>query len=297
MAPLSASSGGMASGSSRDIATSGSTASSASTSSTTTSMAVLVAWRSHFVSRAHTHALFGSSLSQIPSMPHRSFTLQLCNNQRTTTRPPVEGKEHALIAEAWSGQSDSGVRVRVAVVDTGGRMQTIPGAGRANQWASLKIMTANRSQHLRELDILHLLASQAEVNLASNHIDQLIDEFTHEGPNETHLCLVFELLGPSFDKIVANYHEVGDRLEPEVILRISRQVLEGIKFPHDAGLGHGDISGGNLAFGCSALTNADEGEILRVLGQPEIEDMIRLDGKPLAPGIPSQMVKATDWAE
>ncbi|KAL4945101.1 hypothetical protein BDV06DRAFT_219633 [Aspergillus oleicola] len=173
--------------------------------------------------------------------------------------------------------------------------------GKTNQWVSLKIITADNPQHpqIRELDNFHLLESRAdaEEGLAANYIVQLLDEFTHEGPNGIHRCLVFELLGPSLDKIIGEYHDGGDCLEPETILRISRQILEGIKFVHDAGMGHGDISGANIAFGCSGLTNATRDEVLRVLGQPEAEDLIRLDGQPLAEGLPRQIVKATDWEE
>ncbi|KAL4967430.1 kinase-like protein [Aspergillus stella-maris] len=167
----------------------------------------------------------------------------------------------------------------------------------ANQWVPLKVMTADSLDHPRELENLHLLANYAKGNLATNHIVQLLDEFTHEGPNGVHRCLVFELLGPSLDKVIAGYHDSQYTFEPETVLRISKQFLEGLKFIHDAGLGRGDLSGGNVAFRCSGLTNADEDEVMEILGRPEVEDLIRLDGEPLAPGLPSQIVKATRWEE
>jgi len=51
--------------------------------------------------------------------------------------------------------------------------------------------------------------------------------------------LVLELLGPTTDSIVSDYHEFGDPLEPETILRMSEQLLQGVAFLHEAGYVHG----------------------------------------------------------
>jgi hypothetical protein len=47
------------------------------------------------------------------------------------------------------------------------------------------------------------------------------------------------LLGPSVDKVLADYYDSGDTLETEDILRMTEQLLEAIQFIHDAGMGHG----------------------------------------------------------
>lgn len=71
------------------------------------------------------------------------------------------------------------------------------------------------------------------------YIVKLLDDFLHTGPNGTHQCLVFELLGPSVDMVLQDYHISGDQLEPDTILRLSEQLLEGISAIHESGLGHG----------------------------------------------------------
>ena len=64
-------------------------------------------------------------------------------------------------------------------------------------------MTAD-SQVSRELQNLRHLEKHSQGSLSSNYIVQLLDSFMHEGPNGDHQCLVFELLGPSVDKVLAD---------------------------------------------------------------------------------------------
>lgn len=68
---------------------------------------------------------------------------------------------------------------------------------------------------------------------------QLLDSFSHYGPNGIHQCLVFELLGPSVDRVLADYHESQDNLDPATILRMSKQLLNAVKVIHSAGMCHG----------------------------------------------------------
>lgn len=146
---------------------------------------------------------------------------------------------------------------------------------------------------------------------------ELYDSFTHEGPNGVHQCLVFELLGPSVDRVLADYRESHDKLCTETIIRMSTQLLKAVKFIHGAGMCHGgecivltassgllsctyfvlDISGRNIAFSCTDLSTTTEEQLLEVLGTPEIETLARLDGTPLEDGLPKQLVKAAEWAE
>ena len=65
----------------------------------------------------------------------------------------------------------------------------------------------------------------SQESLSSKHIVQLL---VHQGPNGQHQCLVFELLGPTVASVLASRH-----LETNVILRMSKQLLETIRFIHD----------------------------------------------------------------
>ena len=114
---------------------------------------------------------------------------------------------------------------------------------RREQWVSIKIITADSSKQSPELRNLLSLAGYCQERLHSKYIVQLLDHFFHQGPNGTHQCLVFELLGPTVDTVVQMVHEVGDVLEPETILRISEQLLEAIAFIHEIGYAHGGMVG------------------------------------------------------
>lgn len=110
------------------------------------------------------------------------------------------------------------------------------------QWVPIKIMTADATACSHELGILQSLAKRSNGSLSSRYIVQLLDEFPHQGPNGTHQCLVFELLGPTLDMVTSDYSDYTDpeqRLEPDTVLRISEQLLNAIAFVHEAGYGHG----------------------------------------------------------
>ena len=100
---------------------------------------------------------------------------------------------------------------------------------------SLKIPLANGPGLSQELPILHKLRTAR----AAHRIAKLLDSFVHHEPNGSHQCLVFELLGPTLDFVVIDYHEDGERLEAETILRITRRLLQGLAAIHEAGYAHG----------------------------------------------------------
>ena len=106
---------------------------------------------------------------------------------------------------------------------------------------SVKIITADRTNQSQELHNLRALAEHSKGCLGSKHIVQLLDDFLHEGPNGCHQCLVFELLGPTLNIIVDDYHMGEERLDTETILRISTQLLQAVAFMHKAGYAHGGI--------------------------------------------------------
>jgi serine/threonine-protein kinase SRPK3 len=110
---------------------------------------------------------------------------------------------------------------------------------RLKKWVSLKITMADTTRPCRELETLQRFRQRR----AAHRIAQLLDCFIHQGPNGCHQCLVFELLGPSVDAVVADYHMGGDRLEPPTILRITRQLLQAIASIHAAGYAHGGLFG------------------------------------------------------
>jgi serine/threonine-protein kinase SRPK3 len=106
-------------------------------------------------------------------------------------------------------------------------------------------MTANSSKGIAELHHLKSLAARSQRNTGSQYIVKLLDDFCHVGPNGCHQCLVFELLGPSISTVIQDYHKIGERLEPEIILKMSTQLLQAIAFLHRVGYAHGGMMGHN----------------------------------------------------
>ncbi|KAH6689921.1 kinase-like domain-containing protein [Leptodontidium sp. MPI-SDFR-AT-0119] len=158
-------------------------------------------------------------------------------------------------------------------------------------WVSIKVKSADSTEHSRELGAFQVLQETA----ASHHIVRQLDDFVHQGPNGCHQCLTFELLGPSVDNIANDYREGGDQLDPETILKITTQLLQAISSIHAVGYAHGDISGSNLAFTCPRLAHLPQHDIFEVIGLPESENLVRIDGQPLGPGVPKQLVRKADW--
>jgi hypothetical protein len=52
-------------------------------------------------------------------------------------------------------------------------------------------------------------------------------------------AIVMELLGPTLDAVVADYSTLQDRLEPEIILKITKQLLQAVASLHKARYAHG----------------------------------------------------------
>ena len=100
---------------------------------------------------------------------------------------------------------------------------------------------ADSTKVSHELSTLRSVAMHSKGDLGSKHIVRFLDEFLHQGPNGIHQCLVFELLGPTLDYVISEYHEFEDLLEPETILRLSEQLLQGIAFLHEVGYVHGGM--------------------------------------------------------
>jgi serine/threonine-protein kinase SRPK3 len=109
----------------------------------------------------------------------------------------------------------------------------------ADRWVAIKITIADRSTQRQELSNLYTTEQKADGNPETKYFTRILDEFVHEGPNGSHLCLVSELLGPTVNIIARDYIDVGEQLEPRTLLRISRQLIQGIAFLHDAGFAHG----------------------------------------------------------
>ncbi|KAK2590413.1 hypothetical protein QQS21_011900 [Conoideocrella luteorostrata] len=160
-------------------------------------------------------------------------------------------------------------------------------------WVALKIEIADTT--IPSLELLNL--QSIHQHAGSDRVAHLIDSFVHVGPNGSHQCTVTELLGPSVDSVVADYHAGGERLEPDIILKITKQLLEAICSLHQAGYAHGDLSGANVVFAASKLSHLSQDALFDIVGHPESVALVRIDGGPLSDGMPKQLIRNISWAE
>lgn len=113
----------------------------------------------------------------------------------------------------------------------------------------MKILAArsNQEKSSKEINILGELCGGDQSSRGNDYIVTLLDEFYIEGPNGSHRCLVMELLGPSLDSVIndCNFVPPGQpatsehRLDSEVILRVSKQLLTTLVTLHERGISHG----------------------------------------------------------
>ncbi|KIL70979.1 hypothetical protein M378DRAFT_183521 [Amanita muscaria Koide BX008] len=77
------------------------------------------------------------------------------------------------------------------------------------------------------------------------HIVSFTDSFTHQGPESTHICIVFEPLGENLLGLIERYKKKG---VPRSLVRvIAKQILLGLEYLHDeCDLVHTDIKPENI---------------------------------------------------
>lgn len=184
------------------------------------------------------------------------------------------------------------------------------------RFVALKIIVSETPTEHRELQILQILSRSSSSQPGYQHIVQLLDNFYHIGPNGTHACLVFELLGPSISTI--NEHSfVNGRLPGSVANRVCKEVLLAVDFLHEQGIGHGGQSSGshvanvqirareinvlldlhvnNIVFTMPSLYSVSEEILMERLGRPQTGLVRCSEGRPLKQGMPQYLVWSADF--
>ncbi|PGH09071.1 hypothetical protein GX51_00824 [Blastomyces parvus] len=99
---------------------------------------------------------------------------------------------------------------------------------------ALKILKADASGNNKELAMLLELYSPDLNHPGKCHIIELLDYFEHDGPNGTHLCLVFPAM--ISDGVGMT---ISERLHQAAYVQaISKQLLLGLDFLHNLGIIH-----------------------------------------------------------
>ncbi|RAH67894.1 serine protein kinase [Aspergillus aculeatinus CBS 121060] len=133
----------------------------------------------------------------------------------------------------------------------------------------LKISKSEASQNNSELSFLLTLSCSDTAHPGRRHVIEILDHFSHTGPNGTHLCLVFPAMISDGEAMTIS----GKPREAGYIRAVSRQILLGLDFLHQSGIVHCDLQPANILFSVAGLTNMDE-----LLQPPEFSPVKWLPG-------------------
>ncbi|KAL9595331.1 MAG: hypothetical protein Q9219_006508 [cf. Caloplaca sp. 3 TL-2023] len=159
----------------------------------------------------------------------------------------------------------------------------------AKRYVALKIVMATFSHDSSESRILRHLSDSVEQKnaIGSGFVTHLLDEFTIDGPNGQHLCLVTEPARRS----LAGSKEAPPWIFPLPIARaIAAQVILGLQVIHNSGIVHGDLHVGNILFTLPQIDSLSVGEIYQRFHTPRETQIQRMDGAALGPEVPSHSV-------
>ncbi|KIH86443.1 hypothetical protein SPBR_08349 [Sporothrix brasiliensis 5110] len=172
-------------------------------------------------------------------------------------------------------------------------------------WVALKIKSARASANgtdqdseigaLETLEKYYCSIERTQTQTQARSFVRVFDTFQHMGPNGVHTCIVTEVLGPTLADILDEYRPDENTLPPDVVLRVSRQLLQGLNFTHHAGIAHGDVSPRNISFTWKNA-QADDNDLFEMVGGEPPTAAYDDDNNAARPaGLPEQLVACTAW--
>lgn len=106
---------------------------------------------------------------------------------------------------------------------------------RTDRRVALKIIKSSPRYTETAVDEIKFLqrldtSPSSSIHPGRHHVISLLDHFRHNGPNGTHICMVFEALGENLLRLIKRHNKKGVPIR--LVQQISKQVLLGLDYMH-----------------------------------------------------------------